>query len=242
MSKSIFGLEPSNSGLLDRTGHHPTTVDYDPEVLVRAWKSFYGAATQNPLLWTNPAYVYDLVDITRQVIANEFISSYKDLISVYSSASASASTIASAGRNLLELLDTLDLILGTNENFQLSTWVNQALAWAGHNTTIAAFYEYNAKNQITLWGPTGQISDYASKDWSGLISTYYKPRWQIFVDYLQATSAASYNASALHAELLAFELKWQTGETLSKLNAESSSDLKTVLGQAQKDWPSLFTL
>lgn len=26
---------------------------------------------------------------------------------------------------------------------------------------------YNALNQITLWGPSGEISDYAAKQWAG---------------------------------------------------------------------------
>lgn len=28
-------------------------------------------------------------------------------------------------------------------------------------------YEYNARNQITLWGPYGEIMNYAIKQWSG---------------------------------------------------------------------------
>lgn len=28
-------------------------------------------------------------------------------------------------------------------------------------------FEYNARNQITLWGPNGEIVDYANKQWSG---------------------------------------------------------------------------
>lgn len=28
-------------------------------------------------------------------------------------------------------------------------------------------YEYNARNQITLWGPRGEIVDYANKQWAG---------------------------------------------------------------------------
>jgi hypothetical protein len=29
-------------------------------------------------------------------------------------------------------------------------------------------YEYNARNQITLWGPRGEIVDYANKQWAGM--------------------------------------------------------------------------
>ena len=240
VTKSIFGLEPSKSGLTNRTGHHPTTINYDTSVLVQAWHSFYGAAAQNILLWLNPVYLYDFVDITRQVIANEFIAVYVDLIDIYSSPSSSASALASTGRQLLALLDTLDLVLSTNENFQLASWVDRAISRAGGNSSYAAFYEYNARNQITLWGPTGQISDYASKDWSGLVSTYYKPRWQIFVNYLQATPAAFYNATALHADLLDFELKWQEERIYMKLKRGAAADLKLVVTQMRKDWPSMF--
>lgn len=28
-------------------------------------------------------------------------------------------------------------------------------------------YIINAKNQVTLWGPNGEIKDYANKQWSG---------------------------------------------------------------------------
>ena len=32
------------------------------------------------------------------------------------------------------------------------------------------------QKQITLWGPDGNILDYAAKQWSGLIRAYYLPR------------------------------------------------------------------
>ena len=32
----------------------------------------------------------------------------------------------------------------------------------------------NARNQITLWGPKGEIVDYARKQWAGLIDLYYR--------------------------------------------------------------------
>lgn len=239
VTKSIFGLEPSISGMTGRTGHHPTLLNYNTTVLVQAWQSFYGAAAQNVLLWQNPVYQYDLVDITRQVLANEFITLYQDLVNAYTS-SASKSTLTAAGKSLISLLNTIDLVLSTNENFQLAWWIDRAIAWANHNRAETAFYEYDARNQITLWGPTGQISDYASKDWSGLVSTYYVPRWQIFVNYLESTPSASYNATALHNQLLAFEEKWQNDGAYLKLKRDATPDLKTVLSQVQKQWPSVF--
>lgn len=240
VTKSLFGLEPKRSGLVNRTGHHATTVNYDPAVLVDAWKSFSLAGTDNILLWANPAYLYDLVDITRQVLANEFINLYTELINIYGSPSPSPSALASAGHKLITILDTLDLVLSTNENFRLATWIDRAIARAEGDARNTVMYEYDARNQVTLWGPTGEISDYASKDWSGLVSTYYKPRWQIFVDYLESTPTEFYNATALHDELLDFEMRWQHDGAYMKLRGNSTPDLMEVLAQAQQDWPSVF--
>jgi hypothetical protein len=33
--------------------------------------------------------------------------------------------------------------------------------------------------QVTLWGPDGNINDYASKQWSGLVKDYHMGRWQV---------------------------------------------------------------
>ena len=46
-------------------------------------------------------------------------------------------------------------------------------------------FVWNAKNQITLWGPKGEILDYATKHWAGLVINYHKPRWQLFIAQLK---------------------------------------------------------
>ena len=43
-------------------------------------------------------------------------------------------------------------------------------------------YEFNLRNQITLWGPEANIRDYAGKQWSGIMSSYYYNRWLSFYD------------------------------------------------------------
>lgn len=37
----------------------------------------------------------------------------------------------------------------------------------GNSLQEDKLYEYNARNQITLWGPKGEITDYANKQWAG---------------------------------------------------------------------------
>lgn len=226
VTKSIFELIPSISGLVDRTGHHGTVVTYDPTVLVNVWKLFYRAAQSENSLWDNPGFQYDMVDITRQVLSNAFIPVYKNLVSIYTGSNPTAAKIDAAGKEVITFLQTIDDVLSTNENFMLSTWTSKARAWAP-NSAVADFYEYNARNQITLWGPNGEISDYASKSWGGLVSSYYIPRWKIFIGYLSSTAHASYNTTALNTELLTWELEWNN--QTSRATSSNTGNLKKVL-------------
>lgn len=237
--KSILELAPALNGLTNRAGHHPTTINYNPSDLVEAWNLMYHAAIdREPSLWSNPSFQYDMVDITRQVLANAFLPMYTDLVFTYQSGNASNATIHSKGDRLLSLLSSLDSVLLTNEHFLLSNWIASARSWAHSSSDVANFYEYNARNQITLWGPTGQINDYASKSWGGLVSSYYLPRWRIFVDYLASTPAGKFNETELKAKLLEFSLGWQT-EKWGQRSGEvwgTVGELRDVLGRVYGEW------
>lgn len=74
------------------------------------------------------------------------------------------------------MLNDLDDILQTNEQFLLGKWIKSAKALAS-NQLEELLYEYNARNQITIWGPNGEIVDYAYKQWAGVVRDYCLPRW-----------------------------------------------------------------
>jgi len=110
-----------------------------------------------------------------------------------------------AGWQLLSILLDIDSLLATTDNFLLGKWIADARSW-GATPDEQNGLEFNARNQvrsplgrcivsvsssqsqcnyqITLWGPVGNINDYASKQWAGLIESYYFKRWRIFVDAL----------------------------------------------------------
>ena len=50
--------------------------------------------------------------------------------------------------------DDYDALLSTDTNFMLGRWQKWALSWGDDDATKANL-EYNARNQLTLWGPTG---------------------------------------------------------------------------------------
>jgi alpha-N-acetylglucosaminidase len=246
--KSIYELVPSTTGLVNRTRHHPTVLNYDPETLVAAWNLLYQAGKDEPELFTNPAYRYDIVDWTRQVLGNAFIPLYEQLVTTYTAPSHTSRkcTLKGHGKRMKALLLALDTVLSTDENFRLSTWISAARAVANFSDpdspAIADFMEYEARNQVTLWGPTGQISDYASRSWSGLVSTYYIPRWQKFIDYLVDTPPDEYNQTEFEAELLEWELVWVDQNSGGTELLNSPDSLQTVLENTVNNWDSIFTL
>ncbi|RAQ62010.1 alpha-N-acetylglucosaminidase [Aspergillus flavus] len=244
VTKSIFEISPDIAGLVGRVGHYPTptSINYDPMVLNEVLSLFMNATRKEPSLWHNPAYEYDMVDITRQLMGNAFVNVYSVLITSWKSETENRTTkVTSQSERLLNLLSAIDKVLSCNENFSLATWISSARDW-GNTTETKDFFEYNARNQITLWGPTGEISDYASKAWAGLISSYYKPRWSIFVGYLGEKNQTSYNETELKAKLHGFEMSWQEQSREPGISWANSScrGLEVVLRNVSQSWPSIF--
>ncbi|KAG1727774.1 glycoside hydrolase family 89 protein [Suillus paluster] len=208
--KSILELAPALSGLVNRTGI-PTIVFYDTNTtVVPALQMLIQAGYESNSLLNIPEFKYDLVDVTRQLLANRFITFYETLVATYTSNASSSATVAAAGKPLLQLLHDLDELLLTDDYFLLANWISAARSLAYGNASYAAFLEYNARNQITLWGPTGEINDYASKQWGGLVGGYYVPRWETFIDYLVGTkeNGTAYNATAIANTMLVIGEQW----------------------------------
>lgn len=249
---SILTKEPS----LDLSTYVPfdlirTSIDYDPSALIRAWTSFISAASSKPSLWINPAFLHDLVDLTRQILANEFLFVYTDLISIYTSSSASASAskrgkeISGKCDKMLTLLYALDAVLETNPAFRLDTWVESARRSADAKTrtkSMAEYFAFSARNQVTLFGPNGEILDSACKEWSGLVRGYYAPRWKIFTDYIKSTPAEGYNATVVHGKMTEFETEWMAGGRGREDRAGhgAGGDLKGVLGRVRREFGDVF--
>ena len=82
-----------------------------------------------------------------------------------------------------ELLPALDKVLASDSHFLLGSWLERARV-AAVSETEARFYEQNSRCQLTLWGPEGNILDYANKQLAGLVADYYAPRWRLFMETL----------------------------------------------------------
>lgn len=146
----------------------------------------------NLLLAVGPAvrgtatYKYDLVDVTRQVLANRGRLLLDKLRAAYQAKNRTEVTRHS--QRFLRALDLSEQLLGTHEDWLLGPWLEQAKAWSG-NPDERAILEWDARSMITIWSEeaVGVLHEYANRDWHGLLGGYYKPRWQRFLDALPAT-------------------------------------------------------
>ncbi|GAB1603501.1 alpha-N-acetylglucosaminidase-like isoform X3 [Argonauta hians] len=177
--------------------HKKDRLWYDPKVLYAAWDYFYGSSKYID----TPLFRYDLVDVTRNSLEILHYFLYKQMIVNFWSKNQTAFNETSS--NLLDLLLDLDTLLLSDRHFLLGNWLEDAKS-LGYSQHEKQLYEYNARNQITLWGPNGEISDYASKQWSGLVKNYYYPRWKLFVDMLKAdlSNTTSFNQDKYNQQVL----------------------------------------
>ncbi|VDI13113.1 alpha-N-acetylglucosaminidase, partial [Mytilus galloprovincialis] len=138
-------------------------VWFDPEDLYAAWDLLILSADQYK---NNSLYQYDLVDVTRNSLQIISIEYYNKMIASVMINKTEDFLINS--RMLLELLNDMETLLASDSHFLLGKWIAAAKSWA---TDISESFnlEFNARNQITLWGPRGEILDYACKQWSGLL-------------------------------------------------------------------------
>ncbi|CAM0137119.1 hypothetical protein VKS41_008283 [Umbelopsis sp. WA50703] len=207
--RSLVVVEPATSGLFTSGPRQtqPTVISYDPKVLIKAWRLLVEAASKEPALMNIAPFHHDLTDVTRQVLANSITPAYNDLIAAWNATSSTSSTVQQAGEKLIQILATLDEVLYTDPDFILATHIKDALATANPKSS-QAYFEYNVRNQITLWGPLGEINDYAAKEWAGLVGQYYQGRWQMFVDYLVKTTPNTYDSTKFETDIYNFEQKW----------------------------------
>lgn len=135
----------------------------------------------------NNNFEYDLVDITRQAIADQARIQYQMVIAYYKA--ASLPDFNQSANLFMQLLKMQDELLATRKEFRLGRWLEMARA-CGSTEADKQLYEWNARVQITTWGnrycaDTGGLRDYAHKEWQGLLSDFYLPRWEMFFNELR---------------------------------------------------------
>lgn len=132
-------------------------------------------------LQNNDNFRYDVVDILRQALADYGKQTLEDL----------ALTTSTAERNtiinrFLGLILDQDTLVGTRAELRFGRWTQMARA-LGQTEAERTLYEKNARMLVTTWGDrqqceSGQLHDYGNREWNGLLSSYYYPRWKAYFE------------------------------------------------------------
>ena len=92
------------------------------------------------------------------------------------------------------------------------------------------FWEYpqpNASNASAAFNPSN-LQDYACKQWSGLLSTYHKPRWQLFLNQtlaqLHADPHAIFDIGRFHSTMYRWFNAWQEADDAQDFPERPSGD------------------
>lgn len=176
-------------------------------------------------------YRYDLVEFVGAVMADY---AYELLLGIKSAKEAAGANFATDATYIarrdafLTLLADVDDFKGTNLNFRLGKWTQEARDAAaeveGATTATADWYEFNnARTLITTWSsPNTNLNDYSYRSWQGLIKDFYLPRWKAFFD--NGCKPANYGF---------FEWNWAHGME----HSVGQTEVSTVrLGKKQKGY------
>ena len=165
---------------------------YDPEATLEAARLMVSVAEN---FKGNNNFEYDLVDITRQAVADQARILYQRVIADYKAFSRKA--FENDSKHFIQLLMAQDQLLGTRREFRVGNRISQARQ-CGYSQEEKDLYEWNARVQVTTWGnrycaDTGGLRDYAHKEWQGMLSDFYAVRWKTYFRLLSEQMEAMTN-------------------------------------------------
>ena len=133
-------------------------------------------------------YNYDLVEFGGGVMADYAYDLLLGIRAAKNAEGTNGATYIARRDAFLQLILDMDAFRGTNLNFRLGKWTQEARAAAdeveGATTATADWYEYNnARTILTTWSSPGtNLADYSYRSWQGLLKDYYYPRWKYYFD------------------------------------------------------------
>ena len=157
------------------------------------------------------SYMFDLANLTRQLLSNYFLTVFRDYEQAYNDRDREA--MAKKQAELVEILDDVDRVVGSQTYFLVGKWISDARGW-GATPEEADYFESNARNLLTTWSDKDMLlNDYASRTWQGLTSTFYKVRWTMFFDAVNAALEAGEEFDDAHYdvykdEVTTYEKQW----------------------------------
>ncbi|MEG1886798.1 MAG: alpha-N-acetylglucosaminidase C-terminal domain-containing protein, partial [Oscillospiraceae bacterium] len=180
---------PKESALCARPGFKVENVStwggksmtYDKKALIKVLELLL---SEYDCLNDNSCYRLDLCDAARQCVANNSWTWYEKMMEAYEN--EEVEIFENAAQIFLRHFDIQEDILKTNPNTLLGNWISKAESY-GRSFSDKRMFRYNAMALITHWGDKQaayELHDYAHKEWSGLLTDFYKTRWESFITLL----------------------------------------------------------
>jgi len=220
---SIVASRPT----LSASGHWVgTSRNYDPKDMLEIWRLMVEAA---PSFKGVDTFEYDLVDITRQALADIANAKQQEFMDYVED--KDLPKIKLARKDFLGLIADWDKVMGTRKEFLLGKWIADARKW-GTNTSEKNLMEQNARDLLTLWGGRDSgLTEYSTRLWSGLLNGYYAMRWGMFFDRLESDLAAG---KPVDAARFAKEVRDREWEWVNKIGSYPSKTSGNSIDEATK--------
>lgn len=201
--ESIFCARPS-ANAYQASSWSEMKDYYNPQDVIKAAGQFLSAADK---FTDNNNYAYDLVDITRQAIAEK--GRMVHTIMKEAIQAREPEIFDAAAQRFLKLILLQDELLATRSEFKVGKWIAMARN-LGVSPQEKDHYEWNARTQITTWGNrlaanNGGLRDYAHREWNGILRDFYYNRWKIWIDQ---TSKELRGAAHKNIDWYAIEEAW----------------------------------
>lgn len=204
---------------------------YDYEALNRIFPMFLMASDKSR---SNPAFLRDLTLLEKQIMVNLALNFRDSIALAYTAKNRKA--FEKYTTLFLDLTDDEDKLTGTQHELLLGDWIAKARSF-GKTAAEKNYYEKNARVLITTWGGEGSgLTNYAAKDWSGLISGLYKSRWVLFFNELRNTISTGAEPDMKAFDLKRAKLDW---DWTSK-NAETEQFQSNVHGNTFEVCKALY--
>ena len=174
-SSSVICCHPNLEGTWNGTtvykrGYDPTEMEKALEIL----ESVDGDSEY---------FRFDLVNTRRQVLGNRAQVVRERFTEAYKAGDREG--MVASSDDFLALCDSLAAVVRMRPEFSLEDWIRDARSW-GVTEEEKDYFEMNARTIITVWGDGYHLTDYANRDFDGLIETFYKVRWKMFFDAVLA--------------------------------------------------------
>jgi|WetSurMetagenome_2_1015567.scaffolds.fasta_scaffold02754_3 alpha-N-acetylglucosaminidase len=204
----LFNYYYNKSGLFERNyiTDRPHLVDNDiwpSELSVLGAKSLIGVANE---LQNVDAYQFDIVNLYRQVFGQyaghllfEITEGYKE---------KNIKKFDESVKTFFSLSSKLELLMASRKEFLFGKWIEDSKE-RSTNVSEERLYEWNARAIITTWGGRN-LYGYALKDWAGMYSSYYLPRWKQFFASLRSDISGEeiFNYERFVKNIMVWEDDW----------------------------------